>query len=37
VSGTARLDLRGVGIQVPGFLVRRFVELSISAQLTRET
>jgi polyisoprenoid-binding protein YceI len=36
VSGTARLDLRGVGIQVPGFLVRRFVELSISAQLTRE-
>ena len=35
VSGTARLDLRGVGIRVPGFLIRRFVDLSVSAQLTR--
>ena len=35
VSGTARLDLRDVGIRVPGFLVRRFVDLSVSAQLTR--
>ena len=25
VSGTARLDLRGVGIRVPGFLVRQLV------------
>ncbi len=36
VSGTARLDLRSAGIRVPGLLVRRFVNLSISAQLTRE-
>ena len=36
VSGTARLDLRDVGIRVPGFLVRRFVDLSVSAQLTRQ-
>lgn len=36
VSGTARLDLRSAGIRVPGFLVRRFVDLSVSAQLTRE-
>ena len=36
VSGTARLDLRDVGIRVPGFLVRRFVNLSVSAQLTRQ-
>ena len=35
VSGTARLDLRDVGIRVPGFLIRRFVDLSVSAQLTR--
>ena len=35
VSGTARLDLRDAGIRVPGFLVRRFVDLSVSAQLTR--
>ena len=34
VSGTARLDLRDVGIRVPGFLIRRFVDLSVSAQLT---
>lgn len=37
VSGTARLDLRDVGIRVPGFLVRQFVDLSVSAQLTRQT
>ncbi len=36
VSGTARLGLRDVGIRVPGFLVRRFVDLSVSAQLTRQ-
>ena len=35
VSGTARLDLRAVGIRVPGFLVRRFVNVSLSAQLTQ--
>ena len=35
VSGTTRLDLRAVGIRVPGFLVRRFVDVSVSAQLTR--
>jgi polyisoprenoid-binding protein YceI len=35
VSGTARLDLRDVGIRVPGWLVRRFVDLTVSAQLTR--
>jgi polyisoprenoid-binding protein YceI len=37
VSGTARLDLRDAGIRVPGFMVRRFVDLSFSAQLTRQT
>ena len=36
VSGMARLDLRDLGIRVPGFLVRRFVNLSVSAQLTRQ-
>ena len=35
VSGTARLDLRDAGIRVPGLLVRRFVNLRFSAQLTR--
>jgi polyisoprenoid-binding protein YceI len=35
VSGTARLDLRAVGIRVPGFLVRRLVDVSLSAQLTQ--
>jgi polyisoprenoid-binding protein YceI len=37
VSGTARLDLRDAGIRVPGLLVRRFVDLSFSAELTRQT
>jgi polyisoprenoid-binding protein YceI len=37
VSGTARLDLRDAGIRVPGIMVRRFVDLSFSAQLTRQT
>ena len=37
VNGTARLDLRDAGIRVPGWLVRRFVDLSVSAQLTRKT
>jgi polyisoprenoid-binding protein YceI len=36
VSGTTRLDLRDVGIRAPGFLVRRFIDLSVSAQLTRQ-
>lgn len=36
VNGTARLDLRDAGIRVPGFLVRRFVDLSVSAELTRD-
>jgi hypothetical protein len=36
VSGTARLDLRDAGIRVPGLLVRRFVDLTFSAQLTRQ-
>ena len=36
VSGTARLDLREAGIRVPGLIVRRFVDLSFSAQLTRQ-
>jgi polyisoprenoid-binding protein YceI len=35
VSAVARLDLRAVGITVPGFLVRRRVDLSVSARLTR--
>lgn len=37
VNGTARLDLRNAGIRVPGFLVRRFVDLTISAELTRDS
>ena len=37
VNGTARLDLRDAGIRVPGLLVRRFADLSFSAQLTRQT
>ena len=36
VSGTARLDLRDAGIRVPGLLVRRFVDLHFSAQLSRQ-
>ena len=36
VSATARLDLRAAGIRVPGFLVRRFVDLALSAELTQE-
>ncbi len=34
VRGETRLDLRAVGITVPGFLVRRFVVVSLSAELT---
>jgi polyisoprenoid-binding protein YceI len=37
VSGTAQLDLRDAGIRVPGLMVRRFVDLSFAAQLTRQT
>jgi polyisoprenoid-binding protein YceI len=36
VTGAARLDLRDLGIRVPGFLVRRRVELSATAELTRQ-
>ena len=36
LSGSARLDLRDVGIRVPGFLVRRFVDVSVSTQATRQ-
>jgi polyisoprenoid-binding protein YceI len=36
VSGSARLDLREAGIRVPGFLVRRFVDLSVTAQAIRQ-
>jgi polyisoprenoid-binding protein YceI len=36
VSATTRLDLRAAGIRVPGFLVRRFVEVSVSSRLTRQ-
>ena len=35
VTATASLDLRAVGIRVPGFLVRRRVDLSVTARLTR--
>jgi polyisoprenoid-binding protein YceI len=36
LSSSARLDLRDVGIRVPGFLVRRFVDVSVTAQATRQ-
>jgi polyisoprenoid-binding protein YceI len=36
LSALARLDLREVGIRAPGFLVRRFVDVSVSAQATRQ-
>jgi len=36
LSGSARLDLRDVGIRVPGFMVRRFVDVSVSTQATRQ-
>ena len=36
VSATTRLDLRAAGIQVPGFLVRRLVDVSVSSRLTRQ-
>lgn len=35
VTGTARLDRRTIGIRVPGFMVGRFVDITVSAQLTR--
>jgi polyisoprenoid-binding protein YceI len=37
VTATARLDLHDAGIKVPGFMVRRFVAVTISCQLTQET
>lgn len=33
VSGTGRLDIRTVGIRVPGFMVRRHVDITVSAEL----
>ena len=36
VSASAQLDLRAMGVRVPGFLVRRLVDLSVSARLTRQ-
>jgi polyisoprenoid-binding protein YceI len=33
VTGTARLDLRTVGITVPGFMVGRWVDITVSAAL----
>jgi polyisoprenoid-binding protein YceI len=35
VTGTARLDLRAAGIRVPRFLIGRWVDIMISARLTR--
>ncbi|HKD98944.1 MAG TPA: YceI family protein [Micromonosporaceae bacterium] len=35
LTGTARLDIRTVGIRVPGFMVRRYVEIAVTAELTR--
>jgi len=35
VTGTARLDLRSIGIRVPGFVIGRFVEIAISAAVVR--
>jgi polyisoprenoid-binding protein YceI len=35
VTGTARLDRRTIGIRVPGFMVGRYVDIAVSAQLTR--
>ena len=32
----AGTNLRDIGIRVPGFLVRRFVDVSVSAQATRQ-
>jgi polyisoprenoid-binding protein YceI len=34
VTGTARLDLRAAGIRVPGFMVGRYIDITISADLT---
>jgi polyisoprenoid-binding protein YceI len=36
LSSSARLDLRDIGIRVPGFLVRRFVDVSVAAQATHQ-
>jgi hypothetical protein len=35
VSGTARLDIRDVGIRAPALLVRRHVDITVTAELTR--
>jgi polyisoprenoid-binding protein YceI len=37
VTATGRLDLRTAGIRAPGFLVGRYVDLSVTAQLVRTT
>jgi polyisoprenoid-binding protein YceI len=36
VTATARLDLRDLGIRPPTVLMRRLVEVSVSARLTRQ-
>jgi polyisoprenoid-binding protein YceI len=36
VTGTAQLDLHDLGLRVPGFLVRRMVEVSVAAQVSRQ-
>jgi polyisoprenoid-binding protein YceI len=35
VSGSARLDIRTIGIRVPGFMVGRYVEITVTAELTQ--
>ena len=37
VTGTARLDLRAAGIRVPGFMVGRYVDITVSAHFIRPT
>ena len=37
VTGTARLDLRAAGIRVPGFMVGRYVDITVSAEFIRTT
>jgi len=34
VTGTGRLDIRAVGIRVPGFIVRRNVTIMVTTELT---
>ena len=37
ITGTARLDLRAAGIRVPGFMVGRYVDITVSAEFIRTT